>query len=77
MHRIVKRNAAANPQQRGFSMKGAMAFLIGATAALLVSAAPAWASRSNDAELAKQIREDQSLRQVALDLLEGGLNAGT
>jgi glycogen debranching enzyme len=53
---------------------------MGATVALMVSAAPARTQRSNDAALAKQIREDQSLRQVhqmALDLLKGGLNAGT
>jgi hypothetical protein len=61
-------------------MKRAMVFFMGATVALMVSAAPACAQRSNDAELAKQIRDDQSLRQVhqmALDLLKGELNAGT
>ncbi|MGB8846023.1 MAG: hypothetical protein WCC73_10110, partial [Terracidiphilus sp.] len=37
-------------------------------------------STNSSSELAKQIRDDQSLRQVhqmALDLLKGGLNAGT
>jgi hypothetical protein len=61
-------------------MKRALIFLMGATVALMTSAAPAPAQKSNDAELAKQIRDDQSLRQVhqmALDLLKGGLNAGT
>jgi len=61
-------------------MKRAMVFLMGATVALMVLAAPARAQRSNDAELAKQIRNDQTLRQVhqmALDLLKGELNAGT
>jgi len=58
-------------------MKRARVFLMGATVALMVSAAPARTQRSNDAALAKQIREDQSLRQVhqmALDLLKGGLS---
>jgi Amylo-alpha-1,6-glucosidase len=61
-------------------MRRVMVFLMGATAALMVSATPARAQRSNDAELARQIRDDQSLRQVhqmALDLLKGELNAGT
>ena len=61
-------------------MKRALIFLMGATVALMTSAAPAPAQKSNDAELAKQIRDDQSLRQVhqmALDLLKGGVNAGT
>ena len=61
-------------------MKRALIFLMGATVALMTSAAPAPSQKSNDAELAKQIRDDQSLRQVhqmALDLLKGGLNAGT
>ena len=61
-------------------MKRALIFLTGATVSLMTSIAPAPAQKSNDAALAKQIRDDQSLRQVhqmALDLLKGGLNAGT
>ncbi len=60
-----------------FSMKRALILLISAAAALMAHAAPA--QKNNDADLAKQIRGDQSLRQVhqmALDLLKTGLNAG-
>ena len=59
-------------------MKRALIFSVGATVALMTSALPA--QRSTDAELAKQISDDASLRQVhrmARDLLKGGLNAGT
>jgi hypothetical protein len=59
-------------------MKRVLIFMIGATVALMASALPA--QKSIDAALAKQIRDDASLRQVhqmALDLLKGGLNAGT
>ena len=45
-------------------MMRVMVFLMGATAALTVSAAPAREQKSSDAELARQIREDQSLQQV-------------
>jgi hypothetical protein len=58
-------------------MKRVLIFFAGATVALMVSALPA--QKSTDAALAKQIRDDQSLRQVhqmALDLLKTGLNAG-
>ncbi len=61
-------------------MKRVLIFLMGATVSLVASPLPAQARGSNDAALAKQIRDDQSLRQVhqmALDLLKGGLNAGT
>ena len=61
-------------------MKRALIFLMGVTVALMTSVAPAPAQKSTNAILAKQIRDDQSLRQVhqmALDLLKGGLNAGT
>jgi hypothetical protein len=61
-------------------MKRALFFLMGVTVALMTSVAPAPAQKSTNAILAKQIRDDQSLRQVhqmALDLLKGGLNAGT
>jgi Amylo-alpha-1,6-glucosidase len=77
-HRYVTRSRKSAAKE--FSMKRAMIFLMGATAALMVSALPPRAQGSNDADLAKQIREDQSLRRVhgmALDLLKGGLNAGT
>jgi hypothetical protein len=60
-------------------MKRSLIFLMGATVALVASPLPAQARGSNDAALAKQIRDDQSLRQVhqmALDLLKTGLNAG-
>ena len=61
-------------------MKRALIFLMGVTVALMTSVAPVPAQKSTNAILAKQIRDDQSLRQVhqmALDLLKGGLNAGT
>jgi len=60
-------------------MKRALIVLFGAVVALMVTGTPAQAQNSNDAALAKQIRDDQSLRQVhqmALDLLKTGLNAG-
>jgi hypothetical protein len=60
-------------------MKRALIFLMGAAVALMATGVPAQAQRSTDAQLAKQIRDDQSLRQVhqmALDLLKTGLNAG-
>jgi len=50
-----------------------------AALALMAAGAPARAQKRHDAELAKQIRDDQSLHQVdrmAVDLLKGGLNAG-
>jgi hypothetical protein len=50
-----------------------------AIAAVAAATFCARAQKSTDAELAKQIRDDQSLRQVhqmTLDLLRGGLNAG-
>jgi len=61
-------------------MKRLLTLLMGATVVLMASTLPAQARGSNDAVLAKQIRDDASLRQVhqmALDLLKGGLNAGT
>jgi hypothetical protein len=60
-------------------MKQTLILLLGATVALVASPLPAQARGSNDAQLAKQIRDDQNLRQVhqmALDLLKTGLNAG-
>lgn len=52
-----------------------------ATITAIVSAqTPGISVAKNDAELASQIRSDQSLRhvhQMALDLLKGGLNAGS
>lgn len=60
-------------------MKGVPIILLGATVALLAAAGPAPAQSGSDAQLAKQIRDDTSLRQVhqmALDLLKTGLNAG-
>jgi hypothetical protein len=53
----------------------AVLFSLGAKAARVSGS-----STNSSTELAKQIRDDQSLRQVhqmALDLLKGGLNAGT
>ena len=53
----------------------AVLFSLGAKAAQVSGS-----STNSSTELAKQIRDDQSLRQVhqmALDLLKGGLNAGT
>jgi hypothetical protein len=61
-------------------MKRALIFLMGATVALMATSEPTQAQKTTDAALAKQIRDDASLRQVhqmALDLLKGGLNAGT
>ncbi|SPE25483.1 conserved hypothetical protein [Candidatus Sulfotelmatomonas gaucii] len=69
---------------KGYSMKKSTLILICMIVALTVPLAPAQAPGAsvakNDAELAKQIRADQSLRhvhQMALDLLKGGLNAGS
>jgi hypothetical protein len=61
-------------------MKRALIFAMGAAVALMATTEAARAQKSADAQLAKQIRDDASLRQVdqmALDLLRGGLNAGT
>lgn len=60
-------------------MKRALIFLMGATVALMATSEPTQAQKTTDAALAKQIRDDASLRQVhqmALDLLKTGLNAG-
>jgi hypothetical protein len=65
-------------------MKRPIFLLLSAIAALTASSALAQSSgaavATSDAALAKQIRSDQSLRhvhQMALDLLKGGLNAGS
>jgi len=61
-------------------MKRVPILLSSAAVALATSAVPALAQNGTGAELAKQIRADQSLRhvnQMAHDLLKGGLNAGT
>lgn len=55
---------------------------VGAAALLVASGAPAFAAHPSkaDAKLAKQIRVDASLQhvhQMALDVLKGGLNAGS
>jgi hypothetical protein len=58
-------------------MKRVLIFSI--SAAIALTAVGARAQKSNDAALAKQIRNDATLRQVhqmALDLLKSGLNAG-
>jgi hypothetical protein len=61
-------------------MKQALVLFTAAAFALFASASSAQPPATTDAALAKQIRDDQSLRQVhqmALDLLKSGLNAGT
>jgi hypothetical protein len=60
-----------------FSMKRVLILSISAAVALMASVASA--QKSDNEALAKQIRDDASLRQVhemALDLLKTGLNAG-